>query len=93
MARYLVGVYTVTAGLQEESLGSDEQEIVLFSWVVVDLTNTKVRNQFHYHLTQIHWTLIIIAFSRIKIADNLESNIDFQTTYQLQLINYVIWKV
>lgn len=42
MARYLVGVYTVTAGLQEESLGSDEQEIVLFSWVVVDLTNTKV---------------------------------------------------
>ncbi|KFM78083.1 RNA-binding protein fusilli, partial [Stegodyphus mimosarum] len=42
MARYLVGVYTVTAGQHEDSLGSDEQEIVLFSWVVVDLTNTKV---------------------------------------------------
>lgn len=42
MARYLVGVYTVTAGIHEEALGSDEQEIVLFSWVVVDLTNTKV---------------------------------------------------
>ncbi|KAF8793025.1 Epithelial splicing regulatory protein 2 like protein [Argiope bruennichi] len=41
MAKYLVAIYTVTAGLHEE-LGCDEQEIVLFSWVVVDLTNTKV---------------------------------------------------
>ncbi|GFQ88306.1 epithelial splicing regulatory protein 1 [Trichonephila clavata] len=41
MAKYLIAIYTVTAGLHEE-LGCDEQEIVLFSWVVVDLTNTKV---------------------------------------------------
>ncbi|KAG8179601.1 hypothetical protein JTE90_025766 [Oedothorax gibbosus] len=41
MAKYLVGVYTVTGGLHEE-LGCDEQEVVLFSWVVVDIANTKV---------------------------------------------------
>lgn len=49
MARYFVCLYTVTAGLQEESLGSDEQEIVLFSWVVVDLTNTKVRIRIYFN--------------------------------------------
>ena len=78
MARYLVGVYTVTAGLQEESLGSDEQEIVLFSWVVVDLTNTKVRIKFHYHhLTLFLLTSIVIELFKLKTADNLSGKIKF----------------
>ncbi|XP_013780783.1 epithelial splicing regulatory protein 2-like isoform X2 [Limulus polyphemus] len=40
--RYAVVVYVVTAGLHGENLGADEQEVVLFSWLVVDLVNTKV---------------------------------------------------
>lgn len=80
MARYLVGVYTVTAGLQEESLGSDEQEIVLFSWVVVDLTNTKVRIQFHYQLTLILVISICLAFFNLKEMNNINRKITFITT-------------
>ena len=41
--RYLVVVYIVTAGLDENDLGSDEEEIVLFTWLVIDVTNCKVR--------------------------------------------------
>ncbi|KAI1297261.1 Epithelial splicing regulatory protein 2 [Halotydeus destructor] len=40
--RYLVVVYVVTSGLTGDDLGSDEQEIVLFTWLVVDITNCKV---------------------------------------------------
>ena len=40
--RYLVVVYVVTAGLHDEDLGSDEEEVVLFTWLVVDISNSKV---------------------------------------------------
>ncbi|XP_076335363.1 epithelial splicing regulatory protein 1-like isoform X2 [Tachypleus tridentatus] len=40
--RYAVVVYVVTAGLHGDNLGTDEQEVVLFSWLVVDVANTKV---------------------------------------------------
>ncbi|XP_013790875.1 epithelial splicing regulatory protein 1-like [Limulus polyphemus] len=40
--RYAVVVYVVTAGLHGDNLGADEQEVVLFSWLVVDVANTKV---------------------------------------------------
>ena len=40
--RYLVVVYVVTAGLHGDELGSDEEEIVLFAWLVVDISNCKV---------------------------------------------------
>jgi len=40
--RYLVVVYVVTAGLHDDDLGCDEEETVLFAWVVVDITNRKV---------------------------------------------------
>lgn len=41
-SRYLVVVYVVTGGLQGPDLGSDEQETILVTWVVVDVTNCKV---------------------------------------------------
>jgi epithelial splicing regulatory protein 1/2 len=40
--RYLVVVYVVTAGLHADDLGCDEEETLLFAWVVVDITNCKV---------------------------------------------------
>lgn len=36
-------VHLVTAGQQGDALGSDEQDTVVFSWLVVDLANNKVR--------------------------------------------------
>ncbi len=43
--RYLVVVYVVTAGLHADDLGCDEEETLLFAWVVVDITNCKVSNK------------------------------------------------
>lgn len=40
--KYLVVVYVVTAGLHADDLGSDEEEVVLLTWVVVDISNCKV---------------------------------------------------
>ncbi|RWS31452.1 epithelial splicing regulatory protein 1-like protein [Leptotrombidium deliense] len=40
--RYFVIVYVVTAGLHGDDLGSDEEEIVLFAWLVVDIANCKI---------------------------------------------------
>ncbi|XP_074603955.1 uncharacterized protein LOC141857360 [Brevipalpus obovatus] len=40
--RYLVIVYVVTAGQHGDELGSDEEEIVLFAWLVLDVTERKV---------------------------------------------------
>lgn len=40
--RYLVVVHVVTAGLHGDDLGSDEEDIVLFSWLVVDISNCRV---------------------------------------------------
>lgn len=44
--KYLIVVYTVTAGQHYEELGSDEQEIVLFAWLVLDIINLKVIETF-----------------------------------------------
>lgn len=41
--RYLVVVYVVTSGLHGEDLGSDEEEIVMFAWLVLDITDRKVK--------------------------------------------------
>uniref|UniRef100_T1ILP7 RRM domain-containing protein n=1 Tax=Strigamia maritima TaxID=126957 RepID=T1ILP7_STRMM len=41
-AAYLVVLYTVTAGQNGSQLGSDEEEIVLLVWLVLDLANNKV---------------------------------------------------
>ena len=40
---HLVLLHVVTAGMQDEDLGSDEEEIVLFAWLVIDVSNLKVR--------------------------------------------------
>ena len=40
--QYLVVVYVVTAGLHGDDLGSDEEEMILFAWLVVDINDSKV---------------------------------------------------
>ena len=40
--QYLVVVYVVTAGLHGDDLGSDEEEMMLFAWLVVDINDSKV---------------------------------------------------
>jgi hypothetical protein len=55
--RYLVVVYVVTAGLHADDLGCDEEETLLFAWVVVDITNCKV-SQIIYH--SLHILLLLL---------------------------------
>ena len=40
--KYLIVVYVMTTGLHDEDLGSDEEEIVLFAWLVINTTTFKV---------------------------------------------------
>ena len=40
--KYLIVVYIMTTGLHDEDLGSDEEEILLFAWLVIDITTSKV---------------------------------------------------
>lgn len=49
--RFLIVIYTVTGGQHHEELGSDEQEIVLFAYLVLDIVNLKVRQTRHPILT------------------------------------------
>lgn len=37
-------VYVATAGLQGHLMGSDEQEIVLLIYIIIDVIQNKVRN-------------------------------------------------
>ena len=60
--RYLVVVYVVTAGLHGEDLGSDEEDIVLFSWLVVDISNCRVCTVLSSLLIPVSFTLFIIIF-------------------------------
>lgn len=50
---YLCALYVATAGHQGNLLGSDEQEIVLLIYIVVDMTTNKVceiiNKIFRYH--------------------------------------------
>ncbi|GAB6030575.1 hypothetical protein CHUAL_007437 [Chamberlinius hualienensis] len=39
---YLVALHTATAGLNGNQLGSDEEEVVLIAWLVLDIINNKV---------------------------------------------------
>ncbi len=39
---YLCAFYVATAGLQGASLGSDEEEIVLLIYVIIDMTQNQV---------------------------------------------------
>ena len=40
---YLVVAFLATGGKQGEDLGSDEEQIVLFVYLLYDITNNKVR--------------------------------------------------
>ncbi|KAJ6221034.1 hypothetical protein RDWZM_006846 [Blomia tropicalis] len=40
--KYLIVTYVMTTGLHDEDLGSDEEEIVLFAWLVIDTTTSKI---------------------------------------------------
>lgn len=42
--KYMIVVYVMTTGLHDEDLGSNEEEIVLFAWLVIDITTLKVIN-------------------------------------------------
>lgn len=46
---YLCAFYVATAGLQGASLGSDEEEIVLLIYVIIDMTQNKV-SRFGFHI-------------------------------------------
>lgn len=39
---HLVLLHVVTAGLQDEDLGSDEEEVVLFAWLIIHTSTLKV---------------------------------------------------
>lgn len=43
---YVCAFYVATAGLQGALLGSDEEEIILLIYVIIDLTQNKVRLRF-----------------------------------------------
>lgn len=43
---HLCVFYVATAGLQGNSLGSDEEEVVLLIYVIIDMSVNKVSNQF-----------------------------------------------
>lgn len=40
---HLVGLYVATAGLQGNALGTDEEEITLLVYVIIDAQQNKVR--------------------------------------------------
>lgn len=42
--QYVCVLYLATAGLQGPAMGSDEEEIVLLIYVVIDVPQNKVRN-------------------------------------------------
>lgn len=42
-AKYLIVINVSTAGLQDDDLGSDEEEVILFAWMVIDTTRCEVR--------------------------------------------------
>lgn len=46
-AHHVCVMYVATAGLQGSLMGSDEQEIVLLIYVIVDVVQNKVRQLFY----------------------------------------------
>ena len=42
---YLVSLFTVTAGQNGENLGSDEEQVVFFVYLLYDVPNNKVSSQ------------------------------------------------
>ena len=45
---HLVALFVTTAGQNGESLGSDEEQIVSFVYLLYDVTNNKVGKKFRY---------------------------------------------
>jgi len=45
---HLVCLFCVTAGQNGENLGSDEEQIVLFVYLLYDIANNKVQTDFIY---------------------------------------------
>lgn len=45
---YLCVLYVATAGQQGPGLGADEEEIVLLVYIVIDMPQNKVREQFFF---------------------------------------------
>ncbi|GFW91608.1 hypothetical protein TNCV_4500271 [Trichonephila clavipes] len=88
MAKYLIAIYTVTAGLHEE-LGCDEQEIVLFSWVVVDLTNTKFGLAIHQNDHQARRRFVEWAQNEIPVVPDFHKRILFSDEAHFWLNGYV----
>ncbi|UXI19498.1 hypothetical protein NH340_JMT05441 [Sarcoptes scabiei] len=41
-AKYLIVINVSTAGLQDDDLGSDEEEVILFAWMVIDTTRCEI---------------------------------------------------
>ena len=48
--RYLCALYVATAGQQGAGLGSDEEEIVLLIYVIIDVDINKVSLNYHIYL-------------------------------------------
>ena len=48
---HLVCLFCVTAGQNGENLGSDEEQIVLFVYLLYDVTNNKVRHSWNANMT------------------------------------------
>lgn len=41
-SEYLVVIYVVTNGLHGDDLGSDEEDLLLFAWLVLDIKASQV---------------------------------------------------
>lgn len=55
---HLVCMFCVTAGQNGENLGSDEEQIVLFVYLLYDVANNKVRQSLrHFNEFIIPWDL------------------------------------
>jgi len=45
MASHVVCLFVVTSGQNDESLGCDEEQIVVFAYTLIDVANNKVRQR------------------------------------------------
>ncbi|XKL59479.1 hypothetical protein PGB90_000495 [Kerria lacca] len=77
---YLCAFYVATAGLQGASLGSDEEEIVLLIYVIIDMTQNKIVGM------QQH----IVKPSKVDTKDNDENVLSEQITTETSLTDDLV---
>ncbi|KAK7584201.1 hypothetical protein V9T40_005164 [Parthenolecanium corni] len=77
---YLCAFYVATAGLQGASLGSDEEEIVLLIYVIIDMTQNKVVGM------QQH----IVKPSKVDTKENEENILSEQITTETSLTDDLV---